>query len=290
MQTEYQQYMIEGQRAGLRYCLVPPRNVPQGLIGMQMGNRPGSSLEFMDHREYQPGDDLRRIDWSAYARSDKLTVKLYREEVNPHVDIVIDGSASMALQDSRKAHATLALAALLAQSADNAGYAHRAWLAGEVCQEITNSTEQPATWQSIDFDYTGNPGESLMKQTSPLQPRGIRIFISDLLWLYDPMATLLRLLEKATSVFVIQLLAKADVAAPERGNIRLVDSETQQILELFIDASTQQRYRDRLSGHQQNWHNCTRQCGATMATLIAEDMLANWDLSELLQKEILRVS
>ena len=37
----------------------------------------GESMEFMDHREYQPGDDLRRLDWAAYARSDKMIVKLY---------------------------------------------------------------------------------------------------------------------------------------------------------------------------------------------------------------------
>ncbi|MCP4711656.1 MAG: DUF58 domain-containing protein, partial [Planctomycetes bacterium] len=54
-----------GQQAGARYSLVTPRNIPEGLTGAKMGNRPGSSLEFMDHREYQPGDDLRRIDWSA---------------------------------------------------------------------------------------------------------------------------------------------------------------------------------------------------------------------------------
>ena len=92
MNEAYRQYLIDGERAGARYALTAPRNVPFGRAGSQMGKRPGSSLEFIDHREYQPGDDLRRIDWGGFARSDKLTVKLYRDEVNPHLDVVIDGS------------------------------------------------------------------------------------------------------------------------------------------------------------------------------------------------------
>ena len=48
------------------------------------------------------GDDLRRLDWAAYARSDKMIVKLYRQEVCPHLDIVLDGSCSMAVAGSEK--------------------------------------------------------------------------------------------------------------------------------------------------------------------------------------------
>jgi uncharacterized protein (DUF58 family) len=272
----------------MRYCLSLPRNVPLGMVGSQMGSRPGSSLEFMDHRQYQPGDDLRSIDWSVYARSDKLTVKLYREEVNPHVDIILDGSASMALGGSEKTRAVLALAALFSQAALNAGYTHRGWLAGELCREIPNSTHTPGTWQGINFHYEGNPTESLFKQSAPLRPKGIRVFISDLFWLEDPMLTLSRLAEQASCVYVVQMLARADVTVPEHGNIRLVDSETNQTLELFIDTAAQQRYRQRLTRHQQNWQDSCRQCGAILTTLVAEEMLSGWNLDELLRKEILR--
>ena len=57
MNEAYQQYLIDGERAGTaqRYALTAPRNVPFGIAGSQMGKRPGSSLEFIDHREYQPG-------------------------------------------------------------------------------------------------------------------------------------------------------------------------------------------------------------------------------------------
>ena len=289
LETKYQEFLLIGQQAGARYSLVTPRNIPQGLTGAKLGNRPGSSLEFMDHREYQPGDDLRRIDWSAYARSDKLTVKLYREEVNPHVDLIIDGSRSMILADSPKAEGLLGLAGLLAEAATNAGYSHRGWLAGPTCREIVNSELRPATWSGFDFAYAGNPGESFISRQGKWRDRGIRILLSDLLWLDDPQVTLSYLAQKATSIVVIQVLAQADVEPQRRGNIRLVDSETREVMEVFVDASAPKRYQDRLARHQQNWHRTCRQYGAEMVTLVAEQLIKDWNIMELLRQNILQV-
>src|SRR5438067_10290937 len=95
-------FLAEGERAGQRYRLGLPPRAPAGGAGVALAQRAGSSLEFRDYRDYQPGDDLRHVDWGAYARSDQLSVKLYREEVTPHADIVVDGSRSMALEGSAK--------------------------------------------------------------------------------------------------------------------------------------------------------------------------------------------
>src|SRR5258706_13818407 len=132
MNEEYLRYLMEGEQAGARFTLAAPRRVPIGMTGIRLGNRIGSSLEFRDHREYQAGDDLRRIDWNAYARTDKLILKLYQEEVSPHLDLVIDGSRSMALEGSAKLQATLGLASVFTVAATNAGFSHSTWLAREV--------------------------------------------------------------------------------------------------------------------------------------------------------------
>ncbi len=71
---------------------------------------------FQDHRPYVPGDDPRHIDWQAYARSEHYTMKLYREEVRPIADLVLDCSASMFL-DEKKTTRTLELAWFCAESA-----------------------------------------------------------------------------------------------------------------------------------------------------------------------------
>src|SRR4051812_37461191 len=102
MSDETRQHLAGGERAGMRYAISLPRLMLQGQSGVTVGQRAGSSLEFRDYRDYQPGDDLRHVDWNAYARSDVLAVKLFREEVTPHLDVLIDDSRSMVLEASDK--------------------------------------------------------------------------------------------------------------------------------------------------------------------------------------------
>ena len=79
------------------------RNNVSGMFG---GNRKsktyGSSCEFADYRDYQPGDDISKIDWNAYARFDKLYQKLYLDERQMHTRIYIDASRSMNYGDGGK--------------------------------------------------------------------------------------------------------------------------------------------------------------------------------------------
>jgi uncharacterized protein (DUF58 family) len=284
------QHLIEGERAGLRYALGLPRQAPVNLAGGSLGQRAGSSLEFKDHRGYEPGDDLRHIDWNAYARTDQLTVKLFREEINPHVDILVDVSRSMALEDSQKARATLGLAAFFAAAARNAGYSHTAWGLGEEIRPVPNSGARPAAWDELDFAYPGSPAEGFTRSHPPWRPRGIRILLSDLLWVGDPLATLRHLAERAAVAVVVQVLAEADAEPPPAGNLRLVDSETGEIRELYVDASAVRRYQDALARHQENWSKACRQAGAVFSIVVAERLLRDWKLDELVAAEVLTVA
>lgn len=71
------------------------RRLAGHLRAERRSRRTGSSLEFADHRNYAPGDDPRRIDWSIFGRSERLMMKLYEEEESLDVSLLIDGSASM---------------------------------------------------------------------------------------------------------------------------------------------------------------------------------------------------
>ena len=290
MNGTYRQYLIDGERAGARYALTAPRNVPFGIAGSQMGKRPGSSLEFIDHREYQPGDDLRRIDWSGFARSDKLTVKLYRDEVSPHLDLVIDGSCSMALEDSPKSQATLGLAAVFATAASNVGFSHTAWIAGDGCRQVVNGTARPSIWDEIDFAYRGDLSTSFVKLPPSWGPFGLRVLLSDLLCPGDPLTILAQFADQATAVVVMQVLAAADVNPIERGNIRLIDSETGAVQEIFLDPVAEKRYRDAFARHQENWHLAAKQTGAIMTTVVAEEILNDWRLEALVAAGVLTIT
>jgi len=73
------------------------RTVVEGFMaGQHRSPHRGSSVEFLQHREYAPGDELRRVDWKVFARSDRLVVKEYVEETNLTCHMLLDASESMA--------------------------------------------------------------------------------------------------------------------------------------------------------------------------------------------------
>ncbi len=240
----------------------------------------------MDHREYQPGDDLRRLDWAAYARSDKMIIKLYRHEVSPHVDLVVDGSRSMALPGTEKARATAALAAAVLTAADNSGYTRRAYVTGRGCRPIMVD-QSPQAWHDWSLDAVESPAESFRSQPPAWRRWGMRVIVSDLLWLGDPLEVLLAAAESASAVYMIQVLAADDVNPPHQGNHRLVDSESDYAEELFLDAAAIARYRGKLQRHCENWQQAARQTGAVFVPLVAEDLCRNWDLSPLVEAGML---
>jgi len=88
---------------------------------------------------------------------------------------------------------------------------------------------------------------------------------------------------------VAQVLAEADVDPPPAGNLRLVDSETGQIREIYVDVSAVRRYKNTLVRHQENWHQACRQTGAIFTIFVAERVLRDWKLDELVAAEVLTV-
>src|SRR5436853_3567707 len=78
-------------RLGLR----AQRVVEGSISGLHRSPLHGMSVEFADYREYAPGDDLKRLDWRAYARSNRYYIKRFEEETNFRATLLVDASASM---------------------------------------------------------------------------------------------------------------------------------------------------------------------------------------------------
>lgn len=268
----YRQSLIAGEQMGLRYALALPQATLAGQRGEQLGRRAGSSVDFQDYRDYQPGDDLRHIDWNAYARTDQLTVKLFREEVQPHLDLILDTSASMALADSPKAQALHQLAALFTTAAANARCSHAVWVTGEGFQRVANDTQPPSAWGELPLGGARSFEEAHGLLPPRLRRQGIRIVISDLFWPGDPLPTLRKLTEGAAAVTLVQLLAPSDLEPPKPGNVQLEDSETGETLSLYIDTTIQEQYRKTLQRLQQSWDHAAQQTGAELVTLIADNL------------------
>ena len=279
-----------GRRAGLPYALSRPQQTPSGMLGEQLGSGVGNSIEFMDYREYTPGDDLRRIDWSAYARSDRLVIKLNREEVTPHLDLLIDTSRSMDLAGTTKGEATLGLASAFATAADNARMTRRVYAAGRRLEPVMNGEGDPSGWQGPDLDGAGSLVDALHEVAVPLRRRGVRVLVSDLLCPDDPWPVVSRLAEGASSACVIQLLARDDADPAWNGDLRLIDSEDGQLREIRLDASALSRYHEQLDRLREQWRSACARAGVRMVEIIAEELTTDWDLGALVRAEVLRLA
>lgn len=286
MRAAWRRYLLSGEQAGANYVLESAMMARRGRSGYHPGRHTGPSLDFKDFREYQPGDDLRQIDWGAYARSDKLIVKLFREEIDPHLDLIIDGSRSMALPQTAKAAATLSLAAFLGAAAYNARCTTAVWLSEKGCRRVDHGESRPSLWHDIRFKSRLPLDQSLAIDPPVMQRRGIRILISDLLFPGEPRQLLRRVSQGAGIVVVVQILAQADMNPDLRGNLSVEDCETGATLTLLMDDDTRGRYRAALKALQRNWRHACRRAEASFITFNAEQWVANANVESLLKSGV----
>lgn len=247
------------------YGLALDRAPPRGPAGERLGRASGSSLEFQDRRAYQPGDDVRHIDWRALARSDQLLVRVWREEVLARVEILVDASRSMAIEPA-KAQLVLDLAALLASAAREDGV--------EVAVLALADQPRPLALEELVNDGVSFesrvPLVAVLEAAHGFQRRGAAcIVLSDFLFPHDPRALVRSLAARAGALTLVQVLS-AEEREPNAGRARrLIDCETGESLDLVLDATSVARYRARLANLSDGLESECRRAQARFLTLEA---------------------
>jgi uncharacterized protein (DUF58 family) len=241
-----------------------PRTPTGGRIGERLGSGTGSSLEFQDYRPYAPGDDLRHVDWAAYARSELLAVRLYREEVAPYIDLVVDVSRSMSLTDrKRRAHGEVS--ALLACACASTVADSRV---------ITSSSLPP--WrlhvaEDIERVLSCDATRSALEETHvPFRRRSLRVVVSDFLFPHDADALVSRLARGCASLALVQLTLREEAEPTIEGGRRLVDVEGHGEIDLVIDEGAVREYRERFGRLRLALSRAARRAGARFAHVVAE--------------------
>jgi len=103
MPTDYRQYLNPETVSKLKGMELRARMVVEGFIaGMHKSPYHGFSVEFAEHRQYMPGDNIRDIDWKVYAKRDRFYIKQYEEETNLKAYLLLDCSASMAYRSGSR--------------------------------------------------------------------------------------------------------------------------------------------------------------------------------------------
>src|SRR3954453_14858313 len=213
------------------------RLVEGAISGMHRSPFHGFNIEFAEYREYTPGDDLRRLDWRVYARSDRHYIKQYEDESNVRVTFVVDASASMNYRGAGAAMskfdyaATLvvALAMLLARQQDPVGLVLFDEKAGTI---LPPSATQGQVMILADLLGRCTPtrktelGGLLRTLTDQLRRRSVLVIVSDLFTDLDSVYDgLNRLRFLGHDVLVLQVLDRDEVEFPFDGPTLFRDIE-----------------------------------------------------------------
>ncbi|MCZ2342815.1 MAG: DUF58 domain-containing protein [Bacteroidales bacterium] len=209
------------------------RQVVEGyLAGRHRSPRHGFAVEFAQHREYSPGDDIRRIDWKVFARTERYHLKQYEQETNLIAWLVVDASESMRVSTARRADGTAVskydVAAILAaaigylavRQTDSVGLVRLA----QSAQLVLRASSKPGQFRELLRILSEGPttaasqvAHTLRDLTGLIGRRGIVFLLSDLLDDVEELAVGLRLLRSQRhEVVVLQILDAAELDFPFR--------------------------------------------------------------------------
>jgi uncharacterized protein (DUF58 family) len=266
---------LRGQAAAVCHHLrlALGRRTWRGAAGQWAGKGAGSSIDFQDHRPYLPGDDPRHIDWAAFARSGNYMMKLYREEVSPRLDLLIDTSASMYL-DQAKRDRLLEVIYFCVESAMAIGASLMVYtLDGEKGSRVDLLPLMGGHWTPVIASGTQSPATALA--TVPLRSRAMRVLITDLLFPDDPRDILHPLCAREGYAVVLAPFSNAESDPEWNGNVELLDCEKGTSRRQRVTPSLLTRYREAYASHMEAWRLQSRRFKASIARIPASGTLAD---------------
>ena len=229
------------------------------VLGIAGGNRrsraKGSAIEFSDFREYTLGDDYRSIDWNAYARFERLFVKLYMEEQEANVTVFLDVSASMDSGEPNKGTLARELAAVFAGiSLANYDRVGIAAIDDGVRKELPSFSGKAGIPKALGFlegiEFRGRTDlRRALKAYGPLRGRGISILLSDLFSEggENGFREAMQYLKfQGQDVIVIPVLSPQELDPAFEGALRLIDAETGESVEVEMTPHVFHLYQKKL--------------------------------------------
>lgn len=279
-----------------RLSLNASRMLRGGLSGGHPSMRRLPAPTFSDHRAYSPSDDLRYVDWNAYARQEHLHLKLGETEQDVSVHVLLDRSRSMdyGSGDTHKLHYGRMLLSALGYLALATG--DRLSVSTFDAQLATPFGPVQSKAQAIPLlRYAGaiqpgaesRIGAALQQYTRP-RPGGLLIVISDL-WSVGDIEQIIRVAQPPRwQLLFLHLLHRDEMEPRITGEIELEDSEHNDRLSIDADAATLDRYRQRLM----QWCNaletaCTKR-GASYARISSDMPIEKAVIPYLRQRQVLR--
>lgn len=218
----------------------------------------GQTVDFADYREYQLGDDIRRIDWNLFARLEKYFIKLFNDERQMHVQIFLDCSASMGMDPHKAAYATAVAAGIGFIAIKNMDKVSFNFIHG-------NRSENPygilvgkkaflqvvGNLDKIKFEGEANLSEAIPNAPTTGRNDGLTVIISDFFTENDWHSAVDFLCFRKRQVMLIQVLTMDEIDPLSAGRYDLIDSESVEPadtrnVKVRVTRSMQNAYEDAL--------------------------------------------
>jgi len=223
--------------------------------GERKSKRKGSSVEFADYRDYVQGDDLRHVDWNIYGRLDALYLKLFQEQEDLTVHILIDASQSMAYGQPAKIEFSAKLAAAIGYVGligyDRVSVEAFAGPRRQILRPVRGKGNASRLFSFLSGLSVGGETEledSCKSYVLRHRAKGVAILLSDF---FDPEGfegALRRLLQSACDVYAVHVLARQEIEPDVTGDLKLLDSETNAYTEISVSPALLKRYRQNVDG------------------------------------------
>jgi uncharacterized protein (DUF58 family) len=255
--------------------------------GERRSARRGTSVEFADFRGYLPGDDLRYLDWNAFARLQRLFLKLFIEEEDLHIYLLLDTSRSMDFGSPTKFQWCLRAAAALGYIALCTGdrvqlYAH-ARGRGKASRQFRGRGTAPEAFAwlaALRPDGETDLGQAVRWLQLSMPAPGVTFVLSDLLS-PDWETAVSRLGVARGEACLVQVLSTDEISPSLRGDLRLIDSEDGRAREVTMGASVLRRYASERDRFVASVHEACNRWGFSHLLTVTDESVEDFILKTL---------
>jgi uncharacterized protein (DUF58 family) len=235
----------------LEYLALVSRRVFSGrLRAERRTKKSGTGVEFADHRDYQPGDDFRYLDWNVYQRFEKLLVRLYEEEEDLAIYLVLDTSASMGFGGGDKLrYAKKVVAALAYVGLANLDRVSIVTTSDRVMERMPETRGKARIFKAFRFlrqveaEGMTDLADAMKTFVAQNKRRGLVVLVSDL---YDPRGFqrgLNVLRYNKFDTFLVHVVDPTDARPKLHGDVLVYDCETGDEREVTVTAKVLERFR-----------------------------------------------
>ncbi len=234
--------------------------------GSRQSNKFGSSMEFSDFRPYQPGDDIRQIDWNVYGRTQKHYIKRFLDEQELSIAVYLDATSSMTKITSKWEYAKGLAAALsfmilsgedrLLFSAAASSGTQLVKRKGSVYSRRTFLEIQNLEAGGLSQNFLGCLKDNLSKQQQ------LAILVADGFEPINEWESLFRKLKGLKQEFwLFQVQSNEELAPSYSGDLKLIDSETGTAVNVSMNTSILANYKNRLEQHNKQLEDLCKRFG-----------------------------